>query len=164
PRTPKGEEMGIDQNGTINPAANRAGNAYQGGPSCSADSSAQAEFAKAFGQEAPSDAGQTLATDPTVLTPREEALHKCLPEKERHLPHPFTQKSSKPAASSSQKQAPHASDSSSNSSSQSSSKHSSTTTESGPCTSSTGSAAGSSTASSWPPPCPPMPRLSEKEN
>ena len=76
--------MGEEIN-TVNAPANRAGNAYHGGASSSADSPAQSEFAKAFSQDA-----QTLAcTDPTAPTPREEALQQSLPEKERHLPPPL---------------------------------------------------------------------------
>jgi hypothetical protein len=87
--------MGAGETGTVNALANRAGDVYHGGASCSADSSAQSEFDKAFSQAAQksSDAGQTLvSTDPTALTPREEALQQCLPENERHLPPPCSQK------------------------------------------------------------------------
>ena len=51
-----------------NASTNRAGNADRGGPACFADSSAQSDFARVFGQEA-----QTLTcTDSTATTPREE--------------------------------------------------------------------------------------------
>jgi hypothetical protein len=81
--------MGSGETGTVNAPANQAGNAHHGGAARSADSAAQSEFAKAFSQEAQTPA----CTDPTALTPREEALQQCLPENERHLPPPFSQKS-----------------------------------------------------------------------
>ena len=69
-----------------NASANRAGNADRGGPSCSADSSAQSEFARVFSQESQTQ----TCTDPTATTPREEALQQSLPENKRNLPPPVT--------------------------------------------------------------------------
>src|SRR5690242_4531611 len=62
----------------------RAGDADRGGPSSSADSAGQSEFARVFSQESQT---QTCA-DPTATTPREEALQQSLPENERYLPPP----------------------------------------------------------------------------
>src|SRR5262249_45747490 len=44
-------KMGAGDNGTVDNSANRAGNAYHGGASGSADNSAQTEFAKTLNQE-----------------------------------------------------------------------------------------------------------------
>jgi hypothetical protein len=102
------EMDGVTSDNTVVSVASNSSN------SCSADSSAQSEFAQALSQEAQSSsgAGQPVCTDPTAPTPREQAAQKSLPENERYLPPPSSQKSSKPAASTSETATPQSSDSS----------------------------------------------------
>lgn len=70
---------------------------------CSADASAQSEFAKAFSKaQSSSGAGQPVCTDPSVPTPREQVAQQSLPKNERQLPPPSSQQSSQSAASTSQ--------------------------------------------------------------
>src|SRR5262249_7823265 len=99
----------------VTPDNTRASWAANAATSCSADSSAQSEFAKAFSQEAQSSssAGQPVCTDPTAPTPREQAAKQSLPNNERPLPPLSSQNSSKPTASASQTAGPQSSDSSS---------------------------------------------------
>jgi hypothetical protein len=75
----------MDKVTSDNARASWAGNTAA---SCSADSSAKSEFAKAFSQEAQSSsgAGQPVCSDPTAPTAREQAAQQSLAQNERQLP------------------------------------------------------------------------------
>jgi hypothetical protein len=73
--------MGSEVTSSVNASSNQV---CRASASSSADSLAKSDFARAFSQQARTP----TCKDSTAPTPREEALQKCLPENERHLPPP----------------------------------------------------------------------------